>query len=49
MGLLKELWEFVRVRKKYVLIPIIIALLFLGVLIFIGASAGPISPFIYAM
>ena len=49
MGVLKELWEFVRVRKKYVLLPIIIALLFLGVLIAVGTNAGVLSPFVYAM
>ena len=49
MGIVKELWEFVRVRKKYVLLPIIVALLCLGVLIFIGANAGVVTPFIYAL
>jgi hypothetical protein len=48
MGIIKELWEFIRVRKKYVLLPIIVALLFLGVLIFIGTNAGVLSPFVYA-
>ena len=45
----KELWEYVRVRKKFVLLPIIIALLILGLIIAIGSSAGVLSPFVYAM
>ena len=49
MGLLKELWEFIRVRKKYILLPIILVLLVLGVIIVLGANAGVLSPFIYAM
>lgn len=49
MELVKELWEFIRVRKKYVLLPIILVLLVLGVIIVLGSNAGVLSPFIYAM
>lgn len=49
MELVRELWEFIRVRKKFVLIPIILVLLILGMLIFVGTNAGVLSPFIYAM
>ena len=49
MGILAELWEFIRVRKKFVLIPIILVLLLLGVIIFLSANAGVLSPFVYAM
>jgi hypothetical protein len=47
-GLLGEFWEFLRVRKKYWLLPIIILLLLIGVLIIIGQSSS-LSPFIYAL
>jgi hypothetical protein len=49
MGIVKELIEFIRVRKKYVLIPIILVLMVLGLIIALGANAGVLSPFIYAM
>ncbi len=45
--LLKDLWGFMRTRKKYWLMPIILALLLLGLLI---VFAGPtIAPFIYTL
>jgi len=47
-GFLRDLWAFLRVRKKYWLLPIIIVLLFFGVLIVLtGGSA--IAPFIYTI
>ena len=49
MELIKELWEFILARKKFVLIPIILVLLVLGAIIFLGGNAGILSPFIYAM
>jgi len=49
MGIFSELWEFIRVRKKYVLLPIILVLMILGVIIVVGGNAGVLSPFIYAM
>jgi len=48
MDFLTDLWGFMRVRKKYWLLPIIITLLFFGVLIvFAGGTA--IAPFIYTI
>ena len=48
MEFLKEFWEFLKVRKKYWLIPIIIVLvLFGGLIIFSQGSA--IAPFIYTI
>ena len=45
---LKDLWDFMRVRKKFWLAPIIIVLLWLGVLIVLAeGSAG--APFIYTI
>lgn len=49
MEVFKEIWAFLRVRKKFWLAPIIIALLLLGLLIFVAAQAGPLSPFMYAL
>lgn len=48
MELLKDLWSFMKDRKKFWLTPIIIILLFLGVLIVLGGSSA-IAPFIYTI
>jgi hypothetical protein len=40
MDFLKDLFNFLRERKKFWLAPIIIVLLLLGILIIIGGSAG---------
>jgi hypothetical protein len=48
MDFIKDLWGFLKVRKKFWLLPIIIVLLLFGVLI--AATAGTaIAPFIYAL
>lgn len=46
--LIKDLWGFMRERKKFWLIPIIIVMLLLGVLIVL-AEGSAIAPFIYAI
>ena len=48
MSLLKELWEFIRFRKKYWLLPIIIALLVLSVFVVVTEGTA-VAPFIYAI
>ncbi|MDP8299958.1 MAG: DUF5989 family protein [Candidatus Tantalella remota] len=48
MELLKELWEFMKVRKKWWLLPIIVVLLLLGLLILFTESSA-IAPFIYTL
>ncbi len=42
---LKDLWDFMRVRKKFWLAPIMIVLLLLGVLIVL-AEGSAVAPFI---
>ena len=46
MAFLKELWTFMRTRKKYWLVPIIILLLIVGGLIVL-AQGSAVTPFIY--
>ncbi|MDD3346054.1 MAG: DUF5989 family protein [Candidatus Omnitrophica bacterium] len=46
--ILKEFWDFLRVRKKWWLAPIIIMFLLLGVLIFFTRSSA-VAPFIYTL
>jgi hypothetical protein len=48
MGFLKDLWLFLKERKKFWLAPIILILLLLGVLIVFGGSSA-IAPFIYTL
>ena len=46
--LLKDLWDFIRYKKKWWLLPIIIMLLLVGLLIIFSESSA-LSPFIYAL
>ncbi|MEE9571498.1 MAG: DUF5989 family protein [Candidatus Neomarinimicrobiota bacterium] len=48
MEFLKDIWEFVKHRKKYWLLPIIFVLLLFGILIVIGGSTAA-APFIYTL
>ena len=46
--LLKDLWAFMRERKKFWLAPIIIVLLLLGALIVLGQGSA-VAPCIYTL
>ena len=46
--LLKDLWGFMRVRKKFWLAPIIFVMLLLGALIVL-AQGSAVAPFIYTL
>ena len=46
MHFIKEFWEFLRVRKKYWLLPIIIVLVIFGGLIVLSQGSA-VTPFIY--
>lgn len=48
MDFLKDLWGFLRVRKKFWLVPLILALLLLGFVI-VFSSGTAIAPFIYTV
>jgi hypothetical protein len=48
MGLIREFWGFMKVRKKFWLLPIIIILVLLGALIVFTESSA-VAPFIYAL
>jgi hypothetical protein len=45
---LVEVWDFLKVRKKWWLTPIIIMLIIVGAIIALGQSSS-VSPFMYAM
>jgi len=44
----RELWDFLKVRKRWWLTPIIIVLLLLGLLIIFTESSA-VAPFIYTL
>jgi len=45
---LKEMWAFMRARKKFWLLPIIVILLLLGGLLVL-AQGSAVAPFIYTL
>ncbi|MFH1755204.1 MAG: DUF5989 family protein [Candidatus Latescibacterota bacterium] len=47
-SIIVEFWEFMRHRKRYWLLPIILVLLLLGALIVFTESSA-VAPFIYAL
>ena len=47
-GILSELWSFMKVRKKWWLLPIIIVLLLVGALL-VFAHGSALAPFIYTI
>jgi|TARA_B100002003_G_C13832043_1_gene408903 hypothetical protein len=48
MNFIKEFWEFITIRKKYWLLPVIIALILFGGLIVLTQGSS-LSPLIYAI
>lgn len=48
MSLIKELWAFLRTRRKYWLWPIVIFMALLGVLIVL-AEGSAVAPLIYSL
>ena len=48
MSFLKEFWEFIKVREKYWLLPIIITLVIFGGLIILSQGSA-VAPFIYTI
>ena len=47
-SLIVEFWEFLKLRKRYWLLPIVVVLLVFGALIVFTESSA-IAPFIYAL
>jgi hypothetical protein len=48
VNLAKELWQFMRVRKKFWLLPILAVMFLLGGLLVL-AKGSAIAPFIYTL
>jgi len=47
-SLIREFWEFLKIRKRYWLLPIFIMLSLMGLLI-VFTEGSAIAPFIYAL
>jgi hypothetical protein len=47
LSLITELWTFLRARKKFWMLPIIVSMFLLGTLIL--AQSSVIAPFIYTL
>ncbi len=48
MSLVRELWSFMKVRKKLWLLPLVIVLLIVGTLLVL-AQGSVLAPFIYTI
>jgi hypothetical protein len=48
LDLFKDLWDFLKVRKKFWMAPIIIVLVLLGALIVLSQGSA-VAPFIYTL
>ena len=48
MDFLKEFWEFLKVRKKYWLLPMLLVLVLFGGLIVLSQGSA-VAPFIYTI
>ena len=47
-SIISEFWEFLKFRKRYWLLPIVMVLLLLGALI-VFTETSAVAPFIYAL
>jgi len=48
LAIIKELWQFLRVRKKWWLTPILVMFLLLGILILFSQGSA-VAPFVYTL
>ena len=48
MSFIKELWNFIRVRKKFWLLPIFLMMALFGALIVLSQGSA-VAPFIYTL
>ena len=48
IDLLKDIWDFLRIRKKYWLAPLIITIVLMGALI-VFTQGSVVAPFIYSI
>ena len=48
LDLIKDIWDFLRIRKKYWLAPLIVTIVLMGALI-VFTQGSVVAPFIYSL
>jgi hypothetical protein len=48
LSILKQIWDFLKIRKKWWLMPIIVILILFGLLL-VFAQGSALAPFIYTI
>ncbi len=48
LSILREFWDFLKIRKRYWLLPIVLVLILLSLLIVFSQSSA-VAPFIYTL
>lgn len=48
LSIFSELWSFMRIRKKFWLLPLLLLIVLLGLLL-VFAQTSPLAPFIYTI
>lgn len=48
LDLIKDIWDFLRIRKKYWLAPLILTIVIMGTLI-VFTQGSVVAPFIYSI
>ena len=49
MMIVRDLWGYLKVRKKYWLAPIILVLVLMGLIFVFAANSAVLAPFLYAL
>ena len=48
LAIFADLWAFLRIRKKWWLLPLIVLIVLLGIIL-VFAQGSPLAPFIYTV
>tara|TARA_B100000886_G_C20425404_1_gene493712 strand:+ start:3195 stop:3356 length:162 start_codon:yes stop_codon:yes gene_type:complete len=48
LDLVKDIWDFLKIRKKYWLAPLILTIIFMGALL-VFTQGSVVAPFIYSI
>ncbi len=48
MDFIQDIWQFMKVRKKFWLLPALFVLIIVGAIVFVGGSSAA-APFIYTI
>lgn len=48
LSIFRDLWAFLRIRKKWWLLPMLLVIVLLGIIL-VFAQGSPLAPFIYTV